>query len=200
MRQFTKPVAIILASLTIGTIFGPLVVAAAAAAIAPATGRNGEVIEATKLVEAYQNRLEPGLLFLTLVAPDDGAECGYDPDTVFPGGIEALAGNGSYTDYLGYFALYRWRNANKDDAWIRSITASIGQRMTPYEAGFLRRCIEGTLFADLCMAEVREIGETVPRFDRKQKTGLLAEGHEDRVVCTFVDGVAARKGIRLSRR
>ena len=96
-------------------------------------------------------------------------------------------------------ALDRWRSENSGEAWIRSITAEINTRFTPFEIGFLRRCIEGTLFAGLCMKKVERFRDIVPRFKRTHETEILAEGDEDRVVCTFVDGVAARKGIPLSR-
>jgi hypothetical protein len=196
-RQFAARVSTIIFAVVIGAVFGPVAIAIAGATFAPAKSPNGYVVEAAKLVEAYQSNLEPGLLFLSIVPPEDGAECGYKADAIFPGGILAL-NRQTYTDYEGYFVLDKWRNESRDKAWIRAITLQIDQRLSPFEAGFLRRCIQGTLFAKLCMDRVSGFGDTTPRFDRKEKTGVPGDGNEDRVVCTFVDGVAARKGIPLA--
>ena len=199
-RRNARSAAIILLSLAVGAIFGPLAIAGAAAAIGgPETDHFGGSIEAEKLVDAYRDQLPRGLLFLTITPPPDGAECGYDPEIVFPGGIGAMYPEGratSYSDYQGYSELHRWRNGRRDDAWIRAITARIDEGMTDFQASFLRRCIESTMFADLCAREVERFGETVPRYGRPRTNE--AEGFEDRVVCTFVDGVVARKGVPLS--
>lgn len=200
MKRFAITAGMILSALCVGTILGPVVIAATMAKLAPAKTRIGTSAEAEKLVDAYMARLEPGILFMTVVIPSDGEECGYDPEAVFPDGMVAMAKarGQKYVDYEGYYALNRWRRESRDQAYIRAIIRQIDKEMTPFEAGFLRRCIESTLFSDLCMRKVETFGDTVPRFGPKVKTGLPAEGEEDRVVCSFVDGVAARKGIPLS--
>lgn len=203
MKKFIRTTAIIVGPLTVGAIFGPILIAALAAALWPSTDRFGEPDEASKLVDAYQDRLEPGLLFLTILPPEDGAECGYRPDDVFPGGFDEMIEarrNRSYADYEGYRALDSWRSRNRDEDWIAAIATQIDEEMTPFEAGFLRRCIEATIFADMCMKRVEGYGNSLPRFDGDWERYSLAGGDEDKVVCTFVDGVAARRGIALPDR
>lgn len=202
MKRFGRLLAITLLSVAFGAVLGPVLIAAAGAAFAPAVDQYGTSLEAAKLVDAYRDRLPTGILFTSIVPPGDGAECGYEPDVVFPDGFMALTTarrTNSYANYEGYSVLNRWRIQNRDESWIRSITAELQNQMSPFKTGFLRRCIEATLFADMCMRRVEEFGDTVPRFPRSRETGLPGEGIEDRIVCTFVDGVAARKGIPLAR-
>ncbi len=199
MRRYARSLAAILLSLTVGAIFGPVLIAGAAAALGRGSDGFGPISEADRLVDAYRDQLPRGRLFLSIVASPDGEECGYDPEVVFPRGILAMQPEGrldSYTDYRGYFELNGWRNERRDEAWIRAITTRIQAEMSDFRIGFLRRCIESTLFAGVCAKEVEQFGETVPRFDRRRTSE--AQGSEDRVVCTFVDGVAARKGVPLS--
>jgi hypothetical protein len=203
MKRAVRTGAIIAASVVVGAILGPVLFAVIGAIAAPAEGTGGRSIEANKLVDAYRNKLPPFRLFTTVVMPDDGAECGYDAGKVFPGGILAMMKArqaNSYSDYEGYYALDQWRNRNQDEDWIDAIKAQISMEMSPFEAGFLRRCIESTVFSNLCMRQVEGFGDTVPRFSSKREHFLIAAGDEDRVVCTFVDGVAARRGIPLSKR
>ena len=199
MRSRLRTTAIITGSVAAGAVLGPLLIALIAAATTPAR-YDGQVIEADKLVDAYQNKLPPNHLFLTVSLPQDGAECGYDPNVVFPDGLEAMAHarqSNSYADYEGYYALERWRSRNPGEEWVTAIKARVAKELSPFEAGFLRRCIESTAFSSLCMEQVRGFGGKVPRFSERG-SWLLASGNEDRVVCTFVDGVAARRGIPLA--
>lgn len=203
MKRLLRLSAMAAVSAGVGAIFGPLLFAVIGAAIAPAKGLAGQPIEAGKLVDAYRDKLPPLQLFLTVEMPQDGMECGYDPEKVFPDGFSAMMKarqTNSYADYEGYYALDQWRNNNQDEDWIEEIKAEVAKEMSPFEAGFLRRCIQSTVFSNLCMKEVESFGDTVPRFNSKREHYLIAAGDEDRVVCTFVDGVAARRGIPLSKR
>ena len=203
MWLIVRSFAVLTVALLFGAVFGPVIIALVAAAIEPETDSYGFPIESSKLIDAYQDRLPPRRIFLTIMPPDDGAECGYDPEIVFPDGMERMfeaRQKGFYADYQGYYALDRWRGENRDRDWIEAIASKLGEQMSPFQAGFLRRCIESTLFADLCMKEVERFGDAVPRFSDDWRGHTLVGGYEDRVVCTFVDGVAARKGITLADR
>jgi hypothetical protein len=200
MRRHARSISAILLWLAVGAVFGPVAIAGGAAAFRgsrpDAMGRASEV---EKLVDAYRDRLPRHVLFLTLVPPPDGEECGYDPETLFPDRVQAMHPQGRtdvYADHQGYRELDRWRSRRRDEAWIRAITAAIHNRMSEFQIGFLRRCIQSTLFAGLCAKEVERIGDTVPRYGRPRINE--AQGFEDRVVCTFADGVAARRGVALA--
>jgi hypothetical protein len=199
MRRHARSILAILLWLALGAVFGPVAIAGGAAAFRGSPDALDRVSEAEKLVDAYRDQLPRHVLFLTLAPPPDGEECGYQPEIIFPGGVQARYPQGRtdlYADYQGYLELDRWRRSRRDEAWIRAITATIHDRMSEFQIGFLRRCIQSTLFAGLCAKEVERIGDTVPRYGRPRINE--AEGFEDRVVCTFVDGVAARRGVALS--
>lgn len=197
MRRHARSLIIIMLSLAAGAVVGPLLIAAAAAALGQESDGYGPG-EAERLVDAYRDQLPRGHMFLSLAAPPDGEECGYNREIVRERSPATPSGGSrdAYSDYQGYAALNRWRGERRDEAWIRAITASIDERFSDFKIGFLRRCIESTLFAGLCANEVEQFGDTVPRFGRSGVDN--AQDLEDRVVCTFVDGVAARKRIPLS--
>ena len=194
MLRFARWSIVILLSLVAGTALGPVVIAAGAAAM---TTEDSGMLEdeAAKLVDAYRDQLPVHVLFLSITPPPDGEECGYDPETIFP---DFYRHGRADTDYLGYDALHQWRINRIDEAWIDAITTSIRDRMSPFQIGFLRSCIETTLFADRCAREVERFGDTVPRyFHLRVAEGV---GFENRVVCSFVDGIAARRRVPLVSR
>ncbi|OAN99076.1 hypothetical protein A8B75_19420 [Sphingomonadales bacterium EhC05] len=191
--------------LTIGAVAGPVAIAVISAWV-NAEDELGvtKTSEASRLVAAYRQRLPRHRLFLSIIPPEDGTECGYEVDDVFPDGfgrlVEAVRSQ-RFTEYAGYYALDRWRNKNRDEEWIAAITTSIDEQMSDFEAGFLRRCIEATLFSDICMKQVAAYGDSgkIPRFDHTRPISPFSgTGIEDQIVCTYVDGVAVRNGISLS--
>ena len=203
MKRFAKRCLIAATLLLVGAIFGPVIIAVGGAARAakPITFPGHQRNEADLLVRAYRDRLPVGFLFMTVAMPEDGKECGYDPQEVFPKSFEQFEGSArqkKYSDYAGYWVLDHWRSQSSDDEWLGAVTQKIDDDMSDFEAGFLRRCIEGTLFSSLCMKEVAPYGDRIERFDHKRPASpLRGFGVEDQIVCTYVDGVAARHGMRV---
>ncbi|MFM5895521.1 MAG: hypothetical protein ACKOQM_13975 [Novosphingobium sp.] len=199
------------AMLVIGAILGPVIFAAIAASLPP-TGdwarespedvRNREI----GLMMGALDEREKQSNYITRYSmrpPPDGKECGYDPDSVFHGKYDQLlkstAGK-QYAVYRGYWALDRWRSGQIDEA----IEAAIRDRVqiSKFEAGFLRRCIQQTSFSGLCADQVDALRQKAyAGVDRKmaKREHSTMYGHEDNVVCAFVDGVAARKGLPLAK-
>ena len=192
------------ACFVLGAILGPVLIAAVSSVYPSADDKYLEPKEAEvgRLVAAYRAQLPERHLFVTVIPPPDGRECGYDPQAVFPDKWDSIAQSrktGTFAAYEGYYALNRWRNNNEDEAYIEAIRKRLTENLSHFEAGFLRRCIQNTIFSSQCMAKVKSIGSEVERFDPKRRTYLLAGGHEDQVVCLYVDGVATRKGMTLSK-
>ena len=199
------------AMLVIGAILGPVLFAAIAASLPP-TGdwtrmspehvRNRDI---GLMLDALDER-EKQSNYITRYSvnpPPDGRECGYDPDSVFPGKYDQLLKSRTgkkYIDYMGYRALDRWRSGQIDE----SIEAAIRDRVqvSRFEAGFLRRCIQQTSFSGLCADHVDALRQNAyAGVDRKiaKREHSTMYGHEDNVVCALVDGVAARKGLPLAK-
>lgn len=201
MKRLTvKNLGLGMALFGLGAVLGPLILAAGSAYIYTSEDDFGSD-EHGRLIDAYQDSLEPHRLFLSIIPPEDGAECGYNPDDVFPDSINGMASafnNGSYASYSGYWALDEWRNKQRDEAYIAAIELEMSEEVSQFEAGFLRRCIEGTLFAEPCKRRIESFGKKIDRFGNDLPKIGPASGHEDAVVCGFVDGVAARQGVPLA--
>ncbi|MDJ0644155.1 MAG: hypothetical protein QNJ15_15185 [Erythrobacter sp.] len=189
--------------LIIGTVFGPLLIAVGGAAIVANQGEHDleRSNEAWALVEAYGNELRPGRLYLTIIPPPDGEECGYDPSVLFPAGWDDIAKSHderSFTDYVGYYVLDHWRSETRDAEYLSAIAQRIDDDLSDFEIAFLRRCISSTLFSSVCMERISGFNDGVERYDHDRKASpLLGWGIEDEIVCTYADGVAARRGIPL---
>ena len=179
-----------------GAVFGPLLFAALAA-FSPAQGQFGESIEAEKLVEAYRSELPEQILWLTIMPPNFEKQCGYETDSVFDLNFPRDQGGTHMLDYAAYLTISRWRDEHTGYEWISRITEEIDSSFSDYHKSFLRRCIETTLFKSHCMGVVEEFGNKVDRFP--ERVGPESENKLilDQVICNFVDGVAARKGIEL---
>lgn len=188
-----------------GALLGPVVFAAIGAAVGTSQKTYPLVSKgavAFRLVEAYRARLPRGRLFTSVDAPKDGRECGYENAKVFPGAMDQFgvsARTNRFTYYSGYWVLDHWRNDNRNAEWVDGIGQAIAEDMSAFEIDFLRRCIEATAFAPICMKKVAQYGNTVSHFNRPQTPSpLLGYGSEDQIVCTYVDGVAARRGVPLA--
>lgn len=203
MARLLRPVLTIVTTFALGTVFGPVLIAGAASLHQPEM-HFGDETEASRLIKVYRANLKPYLVFTTIIGPDDGAECGYDPQVLFPDGIMEMAEARSekrYSDYEGYYALDQWAKQQEDESWIAAITERIDQTMSPRKTEFLRRCIESTLFSDTCMAQVEVYGDRIERFPDEPRTQYhLAGGHEKEVICSYLDGVALKRGIEIPAR
>ena len=133
-----------------------------------------------------------------------GKECGYVPNEIFPNKYDQFENSRAhhiYSDYLGYWVLNRWRSDQIDRAIDLAIQSRI--KLSSREAKFLRLCIQQTLFSGICADRVNALSSTayshIDSQVAKRTNDMALFGHQDNVVCSFVDGVAARRGLRLSK-
>lgn len=171
-----------------GAILGPVLIAAGQGMLAssePDT-RRGETM---RLVAAYRERLPPFRLMLTIVPPDP-ERCGYAADSLFA--KDDRGGIGS--PYDGFQVLDRWKAQRSDEAYLDQVADGLSRRMSPFSTVFLRRCMEATLFGNWCESRVRSIADELIPAERP------AARADERVLCTYLDGVAARAGKSLARR
>lgn len=204
MARLLRASSKVLALLLFGAVVGPIVFAAVGSAITASQSDDSDNhAEYERLVDAYRARLPKHVLFTTIREPSIEQECGYASEALFPDfdqQFERSLKEGSFTPYAGYFALGRWRRESVDEEWIAAITKKISAKMSLFEAGFLRRCIEGTLLTESCMARVKPYGDDAMRFDHDRKPlPWVGWGIEREIICTYSDGVAAREGIPLSK-
>jgi hypothetical protein len=188
---------------TLGAILGPVLIAAFLSIMQDPDDPFASPGEASRLVDAYRERLPNRVLFHSVVAPENGKECDYDSDVIFPDVMKQMdvsASQHKFTYYSGYHVLDQWRNRSHDEEWIGAIVGAINQDMSNFEITFLRRCIEATVFSPICMSRVSAFGGKVPRFDHQRSPDPFSGfGVEDQIVCTYVDGVAGQRGLPLAK-
>jgi hypothetical protein len=120
--------------------------------------------------------------------------CGYDPATVME--VEAPAG-AEWTPYLGYFDLRMWQGSEAR-ADLRAAEAErLAAAFTPFEQGFLRECLAGTVLAGRC--ETRVAAALAGAHGQAALTALPNPRSRE-TICHYLDGVAARQGRRLALR
>jgi hypothetical protein len=194
------------AGVILGTVFGPVILAAAAsrydASLDEDGGRGHHAAEAVKLVDAYLDQVrDPGVYLVDL--PNLPKEiCGYERERIFPRGPVNLLDRErtDRLDVLGRVALENWaRQYRLVEA--RSDTAQrIMQHMSPFETGFVRRCMETTLFERSCFDRVETVLKLPARPRPRTPLDEADSGLEDHVMCNYVEGIAARKGISNAAR
>ena len=195
----------LLAIFAAGAVFGPIMVAAIAALddeldyVPPAED------QAAKLIETYEANLPSGLFFTSIYREPHVKNCGYDETELFPEGLDEMLNarrKGRFSLFEGYEAIDVWARELRDMAYIAAITDKIRQEHSPYEIEFLRRCIQSTVFSHTCMKHVATFGDRVERFPDKphEEWYFAGSGYEEEVICTYLDGVATRRGIAIPKR
>lgn len=183
----------------VGAILGPVLLA-----VSSSLGRSDDLMakfdELRLLLDTYRAHLPKHQLFLTLVGPEGETECGYERETVFPSTMEGLftsQGRPEWSYRAGYEVLDRWRGDAEDENYVWAIGGKILDDMTTFEMSFYRKCIASTVFSSLCMRQIAAYSEGIDRTSARKLDGLLGSGFEQNIVCTYIDGAAARQGIPL---
>lgn len=189
-----------------GTVLGPLLLAAISALDDETQGRiPPDDDQATRLIDAYQANLPSGLLFTTIYREPHVKNCGYDESEIFPDWLNEMRdarANGRFSLYEGYEAIDRWARELQDMEFLAPVTQVIREEHSPFELEFLRQCIESTVLSGLCMKHVAKFGSRVDRFPEKPRDYwyYAGSGYEEEVICTYLDGVAVRRGIAPPKR
>lgn len=188
--------------LVLGALLGPLAFAALSSATAKEDREHAAFEEAVKLSDRYieaQPRLQ---LYLSLMSPDILYDhCGHDFDQLFPDimdDLEALHAIGRYSDYEGFEAIDELRRRNGLEVRRTGLAMELEDRLSHFELGFLRRCIDATMFSGLCMQKVADI-DTDLSDDAEvfSRVFIPGAGEEPQIICTYLDGVAARRNLPL---
>ncbi len=188
-----------------GAMFGPVLIAAIAALDDEKEFMPPKHDQAALLIEAYRSNLPEFALFLTISQEPHAENCGYDEKNIFPDGVDAIIDarrSGRFSPLEGYMAMNHWAAKLQDENYLYAITEEIRKEHSPFQIEFLRRCIQSTIFSGACMKHVSRVGDRVERFpDGPGKDSYFpASGHEEEVICTYLDGVAARRGIAMPER
>lgn len=192
MKRAIGKLALVATIFLLGGLSLPVLIAAGGAAF---TSKNKEdrFFEARRLIAVYQTHLPRNILFLSINS-DGGASCGYDPEKLAPE-TTSKADRERYTDELmASITGERWWVEEQDDIWLSDIADRISNSNSAFTVSFLRRCIEGTALRPLCISHVSQLDQGVEYSPKKLD---LRRAIAKRAYCTFVDGVAAKRGIPL---
>ena len=189
-----------------GAVLGPVVIAMILAFDDETQGyypHNAD--QAERLTEVYQANLPNGLFFNSIYSEPHVKNCGYEEAEIFPDGLDEIVEarqNGRLSLLEGYDAVDRWARRSQEIEYLASVTQVVQEEHSAFQLEFLRRCIQGTLFSGMCMKHVAKFGERVERFPEEPRgDGRFAgAGYEDEVICTYLDGVAARRGLAIPER
>ncbi len=185
-----------------GTFLGSLALAALGALEAPDdefSRRN----HAYDVLDAFDARARAGVAMNSSM--DFGgavSDCGYDPDRLF-GPELSLAVGQAWTPYTGYFDLTIWQRNEFSQEVARRRAEHLSRHLGAFELVFLDRCIRSTLFAGQCALRVHRLLETGNLRSRNSMPASgprFVQSRRDRTICTYLDGLAARKGLPLSAR
>lgn len=204
MLAWVKSASVYAIMVILGAVIGPILFAICAAAMPDRSLLGDEHTEAKRLVNAYLSKLPPPELLIIVAFHEDGSECGYDRKKVFPDEKAQYFLSGKqrkFTDFAGYIVLDNWRNSSRYAEWTSTLTYQIEDSMSRFKIGFLRRCIEYTVISKACMSRVAAYSDKLARFKHgRQPWPLDGFGVEDQIVCTYVDGVAAKHGLTPVKR
>ncbi len=196
----------LLAIFAAGAVFGPVVIAAISAlhdeAVYPEE-------RAERLLLAYEARpLDSPRPLLRMMPSLDGAECGYDPRRLFtddeadPRTLGSLVTKPGFSDYEGYYALGNWSADSRSRIYEAALVKYVTDNYSNFQVEFLHSCIKETFFSAACKSQVEHMtnGFDYQMTDIEEFAQFPAAGNETDVVCTYLDAVAARRGIAIPKR
>lgn len=183
----------------LGALLGPLAAIAIASLGTPDNERQ-IMAAALRLMTAFDDRYPAEPSLYSIEFDGDVTDCGYDVDLV--GQAEPFDPFGqTWTPYTGYFDLTHWRS----DDWRREAERRrvefVARQLSPFELTFLSRCIGETAFADLCGEKVRNLLDSGNRLRSDSMPAdepRYEQPRQNRTICTYLDGLAARRGQPLS--
>jgi hypothetical protein len=203
LRRFGLAITLVLAGFLIGPV---LLVAWQSLSQTPEKWddlfRNQELV---KTYDIYNRPAEP--IYHTMVIDQEVGECGYTYETLFDGRDEANPRialspklNDRWTPYTGYSDLTGWKRETYDDLTSFARARVLNERISFSGAIFLNGCIDRTALAPVCAAYVRSI--LAPRhLDRAWiDPPSVDQSRENKTICAYFDGLAARAGRPLPAR
>ena len=163
--------------------------------------------------DEQERRAQAWALLATFDAPDDHLsmpyidfdapirDCGYTREALFGSPTPPIVEGRAWTPYSGYLDLFAWQGQQRRRAVEAARANILYQDLRAFQLAFLDDCMRSTAFSGLCAGYVRQVLESggglssnampsgAPRFDQRR---------EERTICTYLDGLAARRGLRLA--
>jgi hypothetical protein len=182
----------------VGYLIVPLIVSAISS-LGPLTTTNTGINAAYRLFDALA-RYRPEPVPLSLTNDTMAKDCGYQSDQLFSASDKLVDGP-RWTPSTGYFDLTLWVSNEFAQEVKRGRVEQLKHNLSDYSLRFLDHCIRETAFASVCANRAwQAFGEGGHASLYTMPTGQLRPDQRRRfnTVCTYLDGLAARRGIMLS--
>ena len=182
-----------------GMVLGPVLLAAADGLARPSDAQERRA-QAYALLKAFDDR-DPQVSMASMDWDMFIRDCGYTTETLFGSPTPPLVEGQAWTPYSGYFDLFLWQGRQFGTAAEAARADVLFRSLSTFQLAFLGDCMRGTAFSGLCAGYVRQVLESggglssnamprgAPRFDQRR---------EERTICTYLDGLAARRGLPLA--
>ena len=208
-----RKIGLVIGIFGLGVVLGPILLALVAGVFA-SSDDNSRWRQTYNLLQAY-DEYRPQLSMHGGDWEPDIADCGYRRDMVYDARDNLVAmehrGTGpapyrdvSWTPYSGHFALHGWRTRQFESRVETLRTDFLRNRFGRFSAIFLARCVRHSVAATLCADRVGkaldEAGLLSPNSGPTSRSGFLDGNRESQVICTYLDGLAARRGHPLAER
>lgn len=127
-------------------------------------------------------------------------QCGYDREAIL-GDFSSMKQRNGWIPYEGYFDLSAWVSDKFYQGVEEARTDQLDKRLSSFELRFLNRCIANSPFSKACGYRVRKVleeGDLYSKYSLPSSSPRPDQSGRMRTMCAFLDGIAARKGQKLS--
>jgi hypothetical protein len=191
-----RRIAAILALVGLAVVLAPLVYGVGRGWQAGTDGED-RLEQAYALLEAYLAQSPPDASLPYINFDSAIAECGYERDRLFA--ADDGPTNSAWTPYGGYWDMFLARSVARRDRAEGLRADLLRIRTTAFSSEFLRICLRQSLLAPLCARRVSAILEAGGMNGPGPPPGpQIDESRRTRNICTYLDGIAARRGLPLA--
>jgi hypothetical protein len=182
----------------LGFLMGPL----AAVAITSMKVGDSQVLQldpAYHLLSAFDDRYPEGIRMAQMDFDRVARDCGYTEE-LYGRDLTPRLEDQRWTPAAGYLDLTGWLDDEFFQEAKRRRAGQLRQNFTDYELKFLDGCMRKTVFANLCGEQVRRILREGNLLSPSSLNSPFPQPRRIETICTYLDGIAARKKQPLARR
>ena len=190
--------AIIAGAIVLGFLMGPLF----AVAITSMKFRDPQALQvdpAYHLLSAFDDRYPEGIITRQMDLDGVARDCGYTEE-LYGRDLSPGLRDQRWTPATGYFDLMMWLDDEFSQEVKRRRAEQLRQHLTDYQLRFLDGCLRWTVFAGLCGGQVRHLLKQENLLSQSSLNSPFPQPRRTQTICTYLDGIAARKGEPLARR
>src|SRR5688572_15871481 len=186
----------------LGVLGGPFL-GGVVAGFAAASDEQSRRSNAYELLSAFDERYPAPIILPSIDWPAAAADCGYDFEGVFGSAAPPLAEGPAWRPFTGYFDLLAAERREVRDRLASVRARQLFEHLNAFEMAFLTNCLRNALLPGPCGLRVRKVLEHRGLVDpwRWPSSGPRPNlTRQSTTLCTYLDGLAARRRRPLSTR